>query len=92
MNYPAASSGVSIGIFIIAPRGGESYPCPPRRIETGIEWSVSLSRYRALLVGKSLSRSRDISRSSATGRAGKHQRGIGKSAGLMSMWNDGSDE
>jgi hypothetical protein len=29
MNYPAASSGVSIGIFIIAPRGGESDPYPP---------------------------------------------------------------
>jgi hypothetical protein len=37
MNYPAASSGVSIGIFIIAPRGGEADPCPPWRIEKGFE-------------------------------------------------------
>jgi len=28
MNYPAASSGVSIGIFIIAPRGGGIKPSP----------------------------------------------------------------
>jgi len=29
MNCPAASSGVSIAIFIIAPRGGELYLYPP---------------------------------------------------------------
>jgi hypothetical protein len=27
MNYPAASKGLSIGIFIIAQRGGELNPC-----------------------------------------------------------------
>ena len=30
MNYPAASNGVSIGIFIIAPRGGELNLYPPQ--------------------------------------------------------------
>ncbi len=29
MNYPAASNGVSTGIFVIAPRDGELNPCPP---------------------------------------------------------------
>jgi len=29
MNDPTASNEVSIGIFIIAPRGGELNPCPP---------------------------------------------------------------
>jgi len=29
MNYLAASNGVSIGKFLIAPRGGELNPCPP---------------------------------------------------------------
>jgi len=29
MNYPAASSGISIRILIIAARGGELNPCPP---------------------------------------------------------------
>ncbi len=29
MNYPAASNGVSIGIFIIAPRGWELNLYPP---------------------------------------------------------------
>jgi hypothetical protein len=29
MKYPAASNGVSIGIFIIALRGGELNPCMP---------------------------------------------------------------
>jgi hypothetical protein len=33
MNYPAASSGVSIGIFIIAPRGGEFTLVRRRRIK-----------------------------------------------------------
>ncbi|MHC4707794.1 MAG: hypothetical protein ACYS8I_12010 [Planctomycetota bacterium] len=30
MNNPAASNGVSIGIFIIAPRGGELNLYPPQ--------------------------------------------------------------
>jgi hypothetical protein len=30
MNYPAARNGVSIGIFIIAPRGGELNLYPPQ--------------------------------------------------------------
>jgi len=30
INYPAASNGLSTGIFIIAPRGGELTPCPPQ--------------------------------------------------------------
>jgi hypothetical protein len=36
MNYLAASNGVSIGIFRIAPRGGESNLYPPCMVEKQI--------------------------------------------------------
>ena len=50
MNYPAESKGVSIGILIVAPRGGELDPCPPAdsnergKMEKGIHTKKEIQR------------------------------------------------